>query len=53
MHSLIFVYGCWMTSNCVSAFYNTDELGYDGPLYDGLLHMTDDMLGPSMMQINY
>ena len=22
------------------------ELGYDGPLYDGFSHMTDDMLGP-------
>ena len=24
----------------------TGELGYDGPLYDGFLHMTDNMLGP-------
>ena len=24
---------------------STGELGYDGPLYDGLLAMTDDMLG--------
>ena len=32
---------------------NTGELGYDGPLYDGFLHMTDDMLGPSPMQIKY
>ena len=32
---------------------NTGELGYDGPLYDGLLAMTDDMLGPSPMHINY
>ena len=32
---------------------NTDELGYDGPLYDGFLHMTDDMLGPSPMHIKY
>ena len=31
----------------------TGELGYDGPLYDGFLHMTDDMLGPSPMQIKY
>ena len=31
----------------------TGELGYDGPLYDGLLAMTDDMLGPSPMHINY
>ena len=32
---------------------DTGELGYDGPLYDGLLAMTDDMLGPSPMHINY
>ena len=31
----------------------TGELGYDRPLYDGLLHMTDDMLGPSPMHIKY
>ena len=31
----------------------TGELGYDGPLYDGYLHMTDDMLGPSPMHIKY
>ena len=31
----------------------TGELGYDGPLYDGSLHMTDDMLGPSPMHIKY
>ena len=29
----------------------TGELGYDEPLYDGFLHMTDDMLGPSPMHI--
>ena len=29
----------------------TGELGYDGPLYDGFLHMTDDMLGPNPMHI--
>ena len=29
------------------------ELWYDGPLYDGFLHMTDDMLGPSPMHIKY
>ena len=28
---------------------STGELGYDGPLYDGSLHMTDDMLDPSLM----
>ena len=32
---------------------DTGELGYDGPLYDGFLHMTDDMLGPSPMHIKY
>ena len=31
----------------------TGELGYDGPLYDGFLHMTDNMLGPSPMHIKY
>ena len=29
------------------------ELGYDGPLYDRFLHMTDNMLGPSLMHIKY
>ena len=32
---------------------STGELGYDGPLYDRFLHMTDDMLGPSPMHITY
>ena len=31
----------------------TGELWYDGPLYSGFLHMTDDMLGPSLMHIKY
>ena len=31
----------------------TGELGYDGPLYDRFLHMTDHMLGPSPMHIKY
>ena len=31
----------------------TGELGYDGPLYVGFLHMTDNMLGPSPMHIKY
>ena len=31
----------------------TGELGYDGPLYDGFLHMTDNVLGPSPMHIKY
>ena len=30
----------------VSIIIYTGELGYDGPLYDGFLHMTDNMLGP-------
>ena len=34
-------------------WHNTGELGYDRPLYDGFLHMTDDMLGPSLMHIKY
>ena len=34
-------------------FNYTGELGYDGPLYDGSLHMTDDMFGPSPMHIKY
>ena len=32
---------------------DTGELGYDGPLYDRFLHMTDNMLGPSPMHIKY
>ena len=35
------------------ALGDTGELGYDGPLYDGFLHMTDDMLGFSPMHIKY
>ena len=31
----------------------TGELGYDRPLYDGFLRMTDEMLGPSPMHIKY
>ena len=31
----------------------TGILGYDRPLYDGFLHMTDVMLGPSPMHIKY
>ena len=33
--------------------YSTGELGYDRPLYDGFLHMTDGMLGPSPMHVQY
>ena len=32
---------------------STGELGYDGPLYAGFLHMMDDMLGPSPLHIKY
>ena len=32
---------------------DTGELGYDGPLYDRFLSMTDNMLGPSPMHIKY
>ena len=32
---------------------DTGKLGYDRPLYDRLLSMTDDMLGPSTMHIKY
>ena len=38
---------------CGSASLYTGELGYDGPLYGGFLHMTDDMLGSSSMHIKY
>ena len=31
----------------------TGELGYDGPLYDGFLHLMDDMPGPNPMHIKY
>ena len=37
----------------ISVVTYTGELGYDGPLYDRFLHMTDDMLGPSPMHIKY
>ena len=32
---------------------DTGELGYDGPLYDGFLHMTEDMLSPSPILIKH
>ena len=32
---------------------STGELGYAGPLYDRFLHMTNDMLDPGPMHINY
>ena len=44
--------GDWVTQGS-RIIYITGELGYDGPLYDRLLAMTDDMLGPSPIHINY
>ena len=45
---------CLLVANKkVSTLLYTGELGYDGPLYDGFFHMTDDMLGPSPMHIQY
>ena len=35
------------------SFSCTGVLRYDRPLYDGFLHITDDMLGPSPMHIKY
>ena len=37
----------------IHSFICTGELGYDGPLYDGFLHIMDDMHGPSPMHTNY
>ena len=34
-------------------YRNTGKLGYDGPLYDRLLAMTNYMLCPSPMHIKY
>ena len=48
--SCVFLIGSGSTLETVRC---TGELGYDGPLYDGFLHMTDDMLGPSPMHIKY
>ena len=43
---------CWSGRGLTFSFQiNTGELGYDVPLYDGLLAMTDDMNGPSPMHI--
>ena len=45
---------CIYRVTCFSLWISsTSELGYDGPLYDRFLHMTDDMLGPSPMHIKY
>ena len=40
-------------SHLVVKTVDTGELGYDGPLYFGFLHMTDNMLGPNPMHIKY
>ena len=32
---------------------DTDDLGFDRPLYDRILPMTDDMLRPDPMHIKY
>ena len=64
MAALFWYFGKYMKNNCSSElnlqfFFKsatnlcTGELGYDGPLYDGFLHMTDDRLGPSPMHIKY
>ena len=58
---LVLHHTAWSTQKRMSTFLalaayslgNTGELGYDGPLYGGLLAMTDDMLGPSHMHIKY
>ena len=44
-------FSVWLMYVCVYVY--TVELGYDGPLYNRFLHMTDDMLGPSPMHIKY
>ena len=41
------------SKECSTSFCIQVNLGYDGPLYDGFLHMTDEMLGPSPMHIKY
>ena len=46
----IFIGCIFDTTNAFSkSDSNTGELGYGGPLYDGVLHMTDDMLGPILI----
>ena len=45
---------CKLTETLANRYSpDTGELGYDGPLYDRFLHMTDYMLGPSLMHIKY
>ena len=44
---------CYEHESSVMIHIDTGELGYDGPLYNRLLSMTYDMLGPSHMHIKY
>ena len=44
---------CTSRMRNITVLHYTGELGYDGPLYDRFLHMTDDMLGPNPMHIKY
>ena len=41
---------CFIGGN---GYLSTGELGYDGPQYDILLPMTDDVRSPSPMHIKY
>ena len=47
---ILFKNVCFIGGN---GYLSTGELGYDGPLYDILLPMTDDVLSPSPMHIKY
>ena len=51
VNAFVLVPGCSQVQGVI--VYYTGELGYDGPLYDRFLHMTDNMLGPSPMYIKY
>ena len=51
--ALEFPFNNMMGITPLTRYDSTGELGYDGPLYDRFLHMTDDMLGPSPMHIKY
>ena len=50
---IVFIFAVLLFCQNISLLIYTGELGYDGPLYNGFLAMTDDMLGPSPMHINY
>ena len=49
----MYMYILYIISMYMYLYIYTGELGYDGPLYDGLSHMTDNILGPSPMHIKY